>query len=149
MTTTSIHQSTCVALGISRSLKAKHIHRTTMSEPTVNPPQSDNDLLNDLHLIDPQLASLKQDFSRLARCVRGGVAVTVYQSYLAVLRRKLEPITAMLADAGNRYMALIVGGGGCADKVETIEGGLWSLRRDHDEVVEGLGRVERRLGEMQ
>lgn len=113
-----------------------------MSEPHASP-HSSEDLLNHLHLIDPQLASLKAEFSHLARW---DVSPKVRRDYLAVLTARLQPITAMLVGAGDQYMALVVGGGGCADKMDTIEEGLWSLRREHDEVLEGLGRVERRLG---
>lgn len=113
-----------------------------MSEPHANPYSSD-DLLDHLHLIDPQLASLKAEFSHLARW---DVSPKVRRDYLAVLTARLQSITAMLVGAGNQYMALVVGGGGCTDKMDTIEEGLWSLRREHDEVVQGLERAERRLG---
>lgn len=113
-----------------------------MSEPHANP-HSSNELLDHLHLIDPQLASLKAEFSHLARW---DVSPRVRRDYLALLTARLQSVTAMLVGAGDQYMALVVGGGGCVDKMDTIEEGLWSLRREYDGVLEGLGRVERRLG---
>lgn len=112
------------------------------NKPTKHRQQDDlahDKLLDLLHEIEPQLASFSEAYRRLIKSIDWNVSIYGYLKghqmsnvYLVGLKEKLKVITDMLVDAGNQYMSLVLAGVCPADKMETIEDGLRSLRANHD-----------------
>lgn len=98
-------------------------------------------LLSLLHSIEPQVASLTADYNKIAQCVKWNTSVHGFENgrqfseiYVKAISERLGLVSASLTDAGNHYMALVLAGVCPADKIETIEDGLRSLRADHDSI---------------
>ncbi|KAL0639194.1 hypothetical protein Q9L58_001653 [Maublancomyces gigas] len=124
---------------------------SNLDTPTEDPQQdglASDGLLNLLHDIEPKLASVKKAHAGFVGCVAWNVSVygrtkgcKMSEVYLVGMEGKLGVVTGMLVDASGQYMSLVLSGVCPADKMETIEDGLRSLRADHDTVLRYLGGV--------